>query len=124
MPTRAPGRRAIQTPESAWTANTVHSHPEVHPDVTVPVHGRPLPPSGFALAILAFALPARADEPKKAEPDKPVQLTAQQDHKRMMELLGIKELRRGPNGNPKAPNAANYDESKANPYPNLPDPLV
>ena len=24
----------------------------------------------------------------------------------------------------KAPNAANYDESKANPYPNLPDPLV
>ncbi len=22
------------------------------------------------------------------------------------------------------PNAANYDESKANPYPNLPDPLV
>ena len=26
--------------------------------------------------------------------------------------------------NRKAPNAANYDESKANPYPNLPDPLV
>lgn len=24
----------------------------------------------------------------------------------------------------RAPNAANYDESKANPYPNLPDPLV
>jgi hypothetical protein len=42
-----------------------------------------------------------------------------------MELLNIKELRRGANGNnPKADNAANYDESKANPYPNLPDPLV
>jgi hypothetical protein len=26
--------------------------------------------------------------------------------------------------NPSAPNAANYDESKANPYPKLPDPLV
>ena len=26
--------------------------------------------------------------------------------------------------NPQAPNAANYDESKANPYPNLPDPLT
>src|SRR5262249_32405526 len=55
----------------------------------------------------------------------PVQLTAQQDHKRMMELLNIKELRPGANGNnPKAENAANYDESKANPYPKLPDPLV
>ena len=26
--------------------------------------------------------------------------------------------------NRNAPNAANYDESKANPYPNLPDPLT
>jgi hypothetical protein len=43
----------------------------------------------------------------------------------MMELLNIKELRPGANGrDPKAPNAANYDESKANPYANLPDPLV
>lgn len=34
-------------------------------------------------------------------------------------------LRQGANGNdPNAPNAANYDESKANPYPNLPDPLT
>jgi len=55
----------------------------------------------------------------------PVQLTAQQDHKRMMELLQITSLRPGRNGmNPKAPNYANYDESKANPYPDLPDPLV
>ena len=54
-----------------------------------------------------------------------MQLTAQQDHKRLMDLLKIKELRPGANGNNrKAPNAANYDESKANPYPNLPDPLV
>src|SRR6266436_5981638 len=54
-----------------------------------------------------------------------VQLTAQEDHQRMMELLGIKELRRGANGrDQKAENAANYDEAKANPYPELPDPLV
>jgi hypothetical protein len=34
-------------------------------------------------------------------------------------------LRGGANGsNPQAPNYANYDESKANPYPQLPDPLV
>jgi hypothetical protein len=42
----------------------------------------------------------------------------------MMKLLHITSLRRGANGmDPKAPNYANYDESKANPYPNLPDPL-
>jgi hypothetical protein len=51
-------------------------------------------------------------------------LTAE-DHQRMMDLLGIKSLRPGRNGmNPQAGNYANYDESKANPYPNLPDPLV
>jgi hypothetical protein len=55
----------------------------------------------------------------------PVQLTAEQDHKRMMDLLHISQLRPGADGNhPDAPNAANYDESKANPYPKLPDPLV
>ncbi len=43
----------------------------------------------------------------------------------MMELLKIEQLRPGANGmNRQAPNAANYDESKANPYPNLPDPLI
>ena len=51
-------------------------------------------------------------------------LTAE-DHQKMMDLLGIKSLRPGRNGmNPQAENYANYDESKANPYPNLPDPLV
>jgi hypothetical protein len=55
----------------------------------------------------------------------PVQLTAEQDHKRMMALLNITSLRPGRDGmNPQSPNYANYDESKANPYPNLPDPLV
>jgi hypothetical protein len=81
----------------------------------------------FGPALLALVvIPARGDEPpKKEEPTPPVQLTAQEDHKRMMDLLKIKELRKGANGNnPKAPNAANYDESKANPYPKLPDPLV
>lgn len=55
----------------------------------------------------------------------PVVMTAEQDHQRMMELLQIKSLRPGANPNdPKASNAVNYDEAKANPYPNLPDPLV
>ena len=55
----------------------------------------------------------------------PLELTTQQDHKLMMQALQIESLRPGADGmNPQAPNAANYDESKANPYPNLPDPLV
>jgi hypothetical protein len=54
----------------------------------------------------------------------PVTFTAEQDHQNMMDQLGIKALRPGPSGNEKAPNHANYDESTANPYPNVPDPLT
>ena len=50
----------------------------------------------------------------------PVTFTADQDHQNMMDQLGIKALRPGPNGNEKAPDHANYDESKANPFPDLP----
>ena len=43
----------------------------------------------------------------------------------MMDLLGIKEIREGADGmNPNAPNAANYDESKADMHLPLPDPLL
>ena len=42
----------------------------------------------------------------------------------MIDLLGIKELRPGASGNVNAPNAANYDESKADLYPNLPNALL
>jgi len=47
-----------------------------------------------------------------------------QDHKNMMEQLGIKALRPGPSGNPNATNSANYDPEKANPFPNLPEVLT
>jgi len=71
-----------------------------------------------------LAMPASAQDAKPADPA-PLQLTNQQDHRLMMKALGIKSLREGANGrNRNAPNAANYDESKANPYPNLPDPLT
>ena len=49
--------------------------------------------------------------------------TTADDHRHMMQQLGITALRPGPSGNEQAPNAANYDEAKANPYPNLP-PLL
>ena len=50
--------------------------------------------------------------------------TAADDHRNMMEQLGIRALRPGPSGNESAPNHANYDEATANPYPNLPDVLT
>ncbi len=49
--------------------------------------------------------------------------TAAEDHKNMMDQLGIKALRTGPSGNENAPNHANYDESKANPFPDYPQVL-
>ncbi len=52
-------------------------------------------------------------------------LTAVQDHALMMDRLHITSLRRGADGNnPQSPYYQNTNESKANPYPNLPDPLV
>ena len=54
----------------------------------------------------------------------PTNSAADRDRQNMMDQLGIKALRPGPSGNEQAPNHANYDESKANPYPNLPDPLT
>src|SRR5688572_10701387 len=50
--------------------------------------------------------------------------TTSLDHKNMVEQLGIKRLRPGPNARTGLTNSANYDPAKANPYPNLPDPLV
>jgi lysophospholipase L1-like esterase len=54
----------------------------------------------------------------------PVTWTTEQDHRDMLRQLGITALRPGPSGNEQAPNHANTDESNANPFPELPDPLV
>jgi hypothetical protein len=54
----------------------------------------------------------------------PVNFTGEQDHQNMMDQLGIKSLRPGPSGNESAPDHANYDESLATPYPDLPDLLT
>src|SRR2546425_5405242 len=79
------------------------------------------PGLGLALLGLVAGVQGRAAGP---EASPPVELTAEQDHQRLMELLRITSLRPGADGrNPQAPNAANYDETKANPFPSLPDPL-
>jgi hypothetical protein len=76
------------------------------------------------LAPLAGGAEAPTTQDAGALPP-PVELTAQQDHQRIMELLKITSLRPGANPrDPQAPNAANFDEAKANPYPKLPEPLV
>ncbi|CAD5253271.1 MULTISPECIES: acetylxylan esterase [unclassified Imperialibacter] len=53
-----------------------------------------------------------------------ITFTAQEDHANMMQQLSIQQLRPGPSGNESAPNHANYDESIANPCPQLPELLV
>jgi hypothetical protein len=79
--------------------------------------------------VLAFLLqPAKngAGAPHQATSAAaaPIHLTAEQDHQRIMDLLHITSLRRGADGDPNSPNAANYDEEKAKPDPKLPDPLT
>ncbi|HEX3684582.1 MAG TPA: GDSL-type esterase/lipase family protein [Bryobacteraceae bacterium] len=59
--------------------------------------------------------------PRQAPPSN---WTTEQDHQNMLDQLGIKALRPGPSGNEQDPNHANYDEAKANPYGDLPDPLT
>ncbi|ESQ87209.1 acetyl xylan esterase [Asticcacaulis sp. AC460] len=54
----------------------------------------------------------------------PVNFTAEQDQRNMLDQLGIGSIRPGPSGDEKAPNAANTDEARANPYPNWPEILV
>src|SRR5262245_48609910 len=54
----------------------------------------------------------------------PKEWTAAEDHRQMMEQLGIRSLRPGPSGNEQAPNHANYDEALANPFPKLPEVLT
>ena len=66
--------------------------------------------------------PANPGKAPEAVP--PAELTSEEDHQRLLRVLGIAALRPGANPrDPKAANAPNYDESKANPYPKLPDPL-
>lgn len=88
----------------------------------------------FALAMTPLALLAfqslrqpaqQAPTPGRAQPT-PQQLAIQQaskaDHQQMMDQLHIASLRPGVNA--RVPGSANYDEAKANPYPDLPDPLT
>jgi hypothetical protein len=79
----------------------------------------------FGLAVEALAQPQRQMTPEQQAAFQTQQEATRKDHRQMMEQLKITTLRPGANPNdPKAPNAVNYDEAKANPYSKLPDPLV
>ncbi len=86
-----------------------------------------------AVAIMMFGTPAfgasdhfkNSDAPKLNYPQRPMTAEMQQiktdneaEHARELAILHIKTLRGGHNGlDPDAPNAANYDEALANPWP-------
>jgi lysophospholipase L1-like esterase len=73
---------------------------------------------------MAAAIAGAQQGPTSPALPAPKNWTAAEDHQNMMDQLGIKALRPGPSGNENAPNHANYDESKANPFPDLPDVLT
>lgn len=76
-----------------------------------------------ALTLVPFAADAPAPRQTNFPGFGPNPKTGE-DHKQMMQQLGITKLRPGPSGRAGATNEANYDESKANPFPDLPDPLT
>jgi len=77
------------------------------------------------LSLGAMSAGLRAQAPAPSAAQLATQKASLEDRQKMLDLLKITSLRPGRNGsNPDAPNYANYDESKANPYPKLPDPLL
>src|SRR5579862_6426136 len=81
------------------------------------------------LLLTTVSLSCRADSVASVQnttsPPPPAPMTAEQDHQYMMNELHITSIRGGAEGfNKSAPNYQNTDESKANPYPNIPDALV
>jgi hypothetical protein len=70
---------------------------------------RPTPTGSAMTVVEALAQVAGMMSPEEA---------SRRDHQRLMDLLGIKELRPGEEAD------ANYDEPKADIVPKLPDPLV
>src|ERR1043165_6159410 len=88
---------------------------------------KPAPSKLFSYALVfsisnAFISCLKAAEGTASSPS--TNWSTAQDHRNMMEQLGITKLRPGPSGQPNATNSANYDQAKANPFPDLPDPLT
>lgn len=76
---------------------------------------------GKTLSSLVFALLAASTVYAQCSP---VHVTALEARQHMMDLLHIKSIWPPFSGSPKGPNPANFDESKAGPFSQPPDPLV
>ena len=90
----------------------------------------------LSAVCLGAQTPPPATPAAQAAPPNPFQMSpeerarldqlAREDHADMLSQLGIQALRPGYNGRAAAgePNAANYDQAKANPYPDWPEVLT
>ena len=75
------------------------------------------------ICIIAFSIHVPDLDAEETDSPAVVTFTTQEDHQQMLGQLGITKLRPGRNANPDGANPANYDESKANPYPDWPEIL-
>ena len=79
------------------------------------------------VALLASSI-GNGQAPQPTAQQLEIQRLSIEDRQKMLDLLQIKSLRTGPTSRPEPQpgrsGLVNYDESKANPYPALPDPMV
>jgi len=80
-------------------------------------------PAAAAAQAAPVAAQVAAARPAPTPEQLAIQAASEKERQREMDLLGIKTLRPGASGDKNAPDHANYDESKADLYPKLPDPL-
>jgi hypothetical protein len=97
--------------------------------VTVAGQSAPAAPATGQAPAAAPAQPPPPPGPPQLTPEQQaarakLQEESRADHADMMKQLGITALRPGRNSRADQPNAANYDEAQANPYPKLPELMV
>ena len=86
-----------------------------------------LPFDQHLLAQAACAPAAKPAPPPAFQPTPEmlaIQAASEKEHQREMDQLGIKQLRSPVDNDTTSPHPVNYDESKADVYKTLPDPLV
>jgi hypothetical protein len=93
-----------------WTSLCAVAVANAQPAASSPTNATPAPGRGFP----------------SAEERARLQELSSADQRAMIDQLGIKKLRPGPNGRAAAgePNAANYEATKANPFPDYPELLT
>ena len=79
---------------------------------------------GLLTAIVALTGSTFVAQQATTALPEPKMWTTAEDHQNMMQQLGIRKLRPGPAAAETAPNATNYNEALANPFPNLPEVLT